>query len=402
MNKLQELLDARNQALTECRSYVDKKETSPEDETNYQRAFADFERLDRRVADEKAFMKAEADAAESRAKIEDIIRPKEVRKQEDHYQAEIREFVTHGSDRRGLWIPVPESRVNTGAIVSDDGGANAYGQYTVPEQWYNTVQMHVNAQSGVLACNCTVINTTTGNEINIPYLGTDASAVAGVEAVAATETKPVFTQPVLNAYRVDGFFTVSKEFLQDTAINSEAFLREAAARAIATKVAAYAASGTGSGQPAGLNYTTEPTTAGKTAAAQTTFTSDEIMDLYLSVLDGYRQRGEFVAGDTAYGIMLKWKDDEGRYLITNPTATENATFMGKPIHSDAGYQATTTGLCPVTFGDMSQFWVRWARGLEFTRDDSAQFTLFASTFRFAAWFDCVLLETTAVKHLLMA
>ena len=190
--------------------------------------------------------------------------------------------------------------------------------------------------------------------------------------------------------------------MEDTAIDSLGFLQNAAGRAIATLVASYAASGDGSGNPQGLNYTTEPTTAGKTAAAATTFTSDEIMDLYLSVAPSSRRRGEFVAGTTAYGIMLKWKDDEGRYLVTNPTATENATFMGRPIREDADYQATTTGLVPVTFGDMSAFWVRWARGMEFTRDDSFQFTSFASTFRFAVWFDCELLDTLAVKHLLMA
>jgi HK97 family phage major capsid protein len=397
---VKELVEARAQALSEARQIVDRKDQTPEDEAQYQKALDEFRRLDRLVTDEQAFMKAEAEAREARAEVEEIVRPKEIRKVEDRHEAEVREFIVPGSERKSLWIPMPEKRH---AVIGSDGGANAYGSYTIPEQWWKTVQMHVNAQSGVLASNCTVIRTTTGEEINIPTLATDAAALIGAQAVASTETNPVFGQAVLNAYRLDGHFTVSKEFLEDTSIDTVSFLQDCAGRAIATLAASYAASGTGGSQPQGLNYTTEPTSAGKTAAAQTTFTMDELWDLYLAVLPGYRARGEWVAGSTAYGIIMKFKDDEGRYLVSSPTASEPALLIGKPLREDAGYQATTTGLVPLTFGDMSTFWVRYARGMEFTRDDSVAFTSFASTFRFAVWFDTELVDRSgSIKHLLMA
>jgi HK97 family phage major capsid protein len=397
---IEKLNEKRTKAIADARAIVDSDEYNEE---AYQAAVADMHRYSSLIKDEEARQLAEANTVA-------VERAAEISHQTTHVgevdvvaeqRQMIQEFVTPGSERKQLGIPVPEART-TGVIVTDDGGAGAYGSYTVPETWWKEVYFHVNAESGVLASNCTVLNTASGEQIDIPKLNTDAAAVLTAQGSAATETIPVFTQPVLNAYRLDGFFSVSKEFLDDTAINAEGFLRTAAARAIATAAATYAATGTGSSQPAGLNYTTEPTTAGKTAAAQTTFTSDEIMDLYLSVAKSSRMRGEFVAGTTAYGIMLKWKDDEGRYLVTNPTVSEGPTFMGKAIREDADYQATTTGLCPVTFGDMSAFWVRWARGMDFTRDDSFAFSSFQSTFRFAAWFDCVLVDTLAVKHLLMA
>jgi HK97 family phage major capsid protein len=398
---LKDLNDARTKALAEARSYVDKEDT-PETQVAYQRAFDEFLRLDRLVNDERKMAKAEAEAAEARAEIEDIVTPKEVRASEHKHETEVREFLTPGSERKLLFIPVPDKRT-TGTIVSDDGGAGAYGSYSIPATWWPSLYYHVNAESGVLASNCTVIRTAGGNDIDITALSTDASAVHTAQGSAATETIPVFGQKILRSHRMDGFFSVAKEFLDDTALDSLSMLQNLANRAIATLVSGYAASGTGSGEPAGLNYnTTEPTTLGKTAAAQTTFTSDEIMDLYLSVAKSSRMRGEFVAGTTAYGIMLKWKDDEGRYLVTNPTASEAPSFMGKAIREDAGYQATTTGLVPVTFGDMTAYWVRWSRGLEFTRDDSFAFSKFQSTFRFAAWYDSILLDTLAVKHLLMA
>jgi HK97 family phage major capsid protein len=396
--KLQDLLDARNQALAEARSYVDKKEQTAEDEAAYQRAFAEFTRLDRLVEDEKRMAKAAAEADEARAEVEEIVRPKELRKQEISHELEIREFVTPLSPRKSLFVGMPEKRT---AVTTAASGA--YGSYVTPQTWWNAVDMHVNAQSGVLASKCTVIRTASGEQINVPVLATDAAALIGAEGSAASVANPVFGTYPLNAYRMDGFFTVSNEFLTDSAIDAEAFLADCAGRAIATLVSTYAATGTGSAEPAGLNYTTEITTAGKTAAAQTTFTFDELIDLYLAVLPGYRMVGEWLAGSTAYAIIAKMKDDEGSYLLTNPTANEPAMILGKALREDANFQATTAALCPVTFGDMSRFWVRWARGMEFTRDDSFAFTSFSATFRFAAYFDCDLIDRTgAVKHLLMA
>lgn len=397
--KLQELLDARNQALSEARSYVDKPDAVEEDDQNYQKAFAEFKRLDALVDDEKRMAKAEAEAAEIRAKVEDVIRPKDLKKHEDAHAQEIREFVTPGSARQSLFIPVPEART---AIISTDA-ATTYASYTVPETWWNQVQMHANAQSGVLASNVTVLRTAGGEEINIPNLTTDAAAALTAQATAPSEVHPVFGQNVLNSYRLDGFFTVSKEFLTDSAINVEGFLQEAAARAIATLAGTYAATGTGSSQPQGVNDSTEVTTAGVTTAVATDFTMDEVWDLYLSVLPAYRSRGEWIASSTAYAKLMKMKDDEGRYLISSPTASEPATLIGKPLREDAGFEACTAALCPLFFGDFSTYWVRWARGLEFTRDDSFQFTSFASTFRWAAWFDAEFMNVAqgAVKHMIM-
>jgi HK97 family phage major capsid protein len=398
---LKELMEARAQALTEARSYVDKKEETAEDQANYDKDLAEFRRLERLIADETAFLKAEAEAAEARAQFAEIVTPKVAAKAIEKQADEAREFVTYGSDRRSLWIPYGETRT-TGTIVTDDGGAGAYGSYATPTTWWPQLYYHVNAVSGVLASNVTVIRTASGEQIDIPTLSTDAAATQTAQGSAATESIPVFGQKVLNAYRQDMFVSVSKEFLEDSAIDAVGTVQTLILRAIATQLAALAAAGTGSSAPQGLNYTTEPTTAGKTAASATTWTLDELMDLYLSVAPASRKVGEFVMGTSSYGIFLKTKNDEGSYMVQAPTATESATFMGRPVREDAGYQATTSALCPVTFGDMSAFWTRYSRGMELTRDDSFAFTSFKSTFRAAVWFDSDLMDTLAVKHLLMA
>jgi HK97 family phage major capsid protein len=399
---LEQLLERRNRALSEARAFVDGQEIGQEtgeSEQGFQRAMDEVRKCDKWIEDTKALMKIEAENADARAAVEDIVRPKEVRKLDELHAQEIREFVTQGSPRTTLFIPAPERRT---ALITTDA-ATTYASYTVPEQWWNTVQMHVNAASGVLASNVTVLRTAGGEEINIPTLATDAAAALTAQAAAPSEVHPVFGQNVLNAYRLDGYFTVSKEFLQDSAINVEGFLQEAASRAIATLAASYAATGTGSSQPQGVNDSTEVTTAGVTTAVATDFTMDEVWDLYLSVLPGYRARGEWIASSTAYAKLMKMKNDEGSYMISNPTSTEPAMLIGKPLREDSGFEACTAALCPLFFGDFSTYWVRWARGLEFTRDDSFAFTSFASTFRWAAWFDTEFMNVAqgAVKHMIM-
>jgi HK97 family phage major capsid protein len=310
----------------------------------------------------------------------------------------MREFCTYGSDRRKLFVPF-EARATDITTVED---TNIHSIGMIPTTILGRVLFHANATSGVLACNNTVLRTATGEQINIPYLSVDGTAASTAQGSAATESDPHFLYPVLNAYRKDGWYGVTKEFLDDAVIDVEGFLAEAAGRSLATLIASDAAAGDGSGNPAGINYTgSEPTTLGVTSASATTFTMDDLITLWASVPAGARARGEFVAGDTAWLIIHKMKTDDGAYLLTPSKSSAAAdTLFGCPLHNDAWYQACTTGLIPVTFGDMSNFWVRYARGVEFSRSDDMNFTSFESVFRFALWFDCVLAGTiNSVNHL---
>lgn len=408
---LKELLDARNQALSEARQYVDKKEATPEDEAAYQKALEEFRRLDRLVTDEKAFAKAESEAAEARAELEDIVHPKELRKADDQRVNDWKALFN--GEKRSVFIPFSHTETNlvshkrsqrtTGDIIKSDSGAGAYGSYTIPTTIWNQILYHQEAASGIMATNATIVRTATGESMTFPTHLTDMTSAITADGTASTQTIPVASRQSVDVYRIDGHVSVSKEFIEDSAIDAISWVQNSAARSMAYYTAYYAAYGSGSSQPYGLNYTTELTSAGKTAASASTFTADEALDLYLSLYPGYRARGEWVASSTAYAVILKWKDDEGRYLVTNPTAAEPATLLGKPLREDANFQAIASASCPLVFGDFSTFYMRYARGVEFSRDDSFAFTSFESTFRYAVWFGSNLIDRTgSIKHLLMA
>jgi HK97 family phage major capsid protein len=271
--------------------------------------------------------------------------------------------------------------------------------YLYTDQVMGEVIYHENAESAVLLSGVSYVDTDHGRQLKWPILATDAAANATAERTAATLTQPVMGQGVLDSYRQDGYMVLTEELARDSEVNVWPIVADVATRAIATKVATAVATGSGTG-PQGLSVVA---TSGKTAAAKTTFTYDELQDLYLSLLPGARMKGSWICGSTAFGIIFKMKDADGRPLM-QPAIAANMpdTLMGKAIREDAAYPATTTGLKPVTFGDVSAYRVRRIGGVRIERDDSVYFTQFESVVRFAAFIDADLFDTAKVKALTMA
>jgi len=272
--------------------------------------------------------------------------------------------------------------------------------YLYGSELVTSVLYHENAESGVLASGPTYVNTDHGRTILYPTLVTDASATQTAERTAATLTYPVFGQGQLDSYRQDGYMTLTEELARDTEMNVWPIVTDVASRALATKIASQVAAGTGTTMPDGLPILAAN---GKTAAAKTTFTYDELTDLYLSVLPGARSRGSWICGSTAFATIFKMKDADGRpFMQAAPAAGMADTLMGHAIREDAWYPAQTTGLKPVTFGDVSAFHVRRIGGIRIERDDSVYFTQFESVIRFAAFIDSTLFDTAKVKALTLA
>jgi len=289
-------------------------------------------------------------------------------------------------------------------IISTDA-SSVYSSYLAPATTLARLHWHENAQSGVLKAGPTIIQTPDDNKIYWPKFITDAAASTspGTQGGAASVASPVFARAELDSWRIDGFFAVSNEMLRSSIMNFEAVLSEAAARAIATQVATYLAAGSGSNQPQGLGGANTTTTAGKTAASQTVFTVDELIELKLSVLPQSRMAGTWLFGTAAYLALNLKKDGEGQYLLRpSANAGEPEMLLGNPVYEEAGYPAATHGLIPVTFGDVSQFIVRDVGPVVFEASEEFAFTSFETTFRFAKWMDSELLDTAAVKHLVMA
>jgi HK97 family phage major capsid protein len=283
-----------------------------------------------------------------------------------------------------------------------------YGKYTFANPVWRSVEMMLVAQSGLLKCNPRQIRTPGFEIMYIPKEVTAAVGTAHAEGATATVSDPVLGRTTLGAQRYDGFFSVSDEMLASSDLNFAGLLGELAGQALGTQVAAGLAAGAGTGTlPQGVfGKTTTTTVLGVTAAAVDTFTFDELISLKLSVLPGYRMSPScaWLFSTTAYVILAKSKDDEGRYLWSPSTlADEPDRLLGNPCYEEASGEAVATGTHPVVYGDFSHYWVRWSGpGMVFDRDASVAFTSFEQTFRYGIWVDGDLGVLDAIHHMIMA
>ena len=280
-----------------------------------------------------------------------------------------------------------------------------YLKYTIPQSWVERIIMFQIAQSGVLQAGPTILETATGQQINVPTLTTDMSSVAGAEGAAATVTNPVIGTAALNQYRVDGFVALSNELLRDSGVNLDQVLGDLAGRTLAAKMAPYfanIATGTGASLvPAAVGI---GTTLGVTAVSQTTPTFDEVKTLFYTLLPQYRTTASFVGNTTLTRSVALAKDDTGNYLWQpSNIADQPDRIFGRPWYEDSYMAASTTGLIPLYCGDFGAgYWVRRIGGMEVGFSADFSYTSFETTMRFACWFDAVTVDTLAIKHLILA
>jgi len=307
---------------------------------------------------------------------------------------EIRSFAEKKTNQVSFTLsPVPEKRVDLTVV-----GTTAYSNYLVPEQWYSNVVMSELAQSGVLRAGPTIINTPGDNTLHFPKLSTDMTSAKVAEGVTAGATYPVFDEIQLKAYRIDGYLAITDEFIRSSNQDISNLMGELIGRSLGAAQAPYLASlavGTGSSLPHAI---TVHATAGVVCVSQTTPTLDEMKTAFYAALPQYRSRGSWVGNSTITLQMAVAKDDDGNYMWQpSNMAAEPDRLFGRPWFEDGYMAASTTGLVPAVFGDISTFYVRYAGGVEISFSRDYLFPLFEVTCRWARWFDSNLIDFAGVK-----
>jgi HK97 family phage major capsid protein len=147
-------------------------------------------------------------------------------------------------------------------------------------------------------------------------------------------------------------------------------------------------------------------TAGKTAALTTAFTSDEIIDLEHSVDPAYREspKAAYMFHDLVLAAIRKLKDGQGNYLWQAGNVQQGVPGDDQRppyIINQAMSSAFTTGQKLIIYGDLSKYFVRKV-GAPLV--GAIQDKDFWPGFGIAGWirFDGALMDTAAVKHLKLA
>lgn len=363
------LAEKRQNIWNESRALLDKAEAEKRDLTAeenevFERQSADMTALRARIDSIETTMRdnSEAEAAEKR-----LLGDRHEQRNDGDVSDELRSFLK--GETRSMAFGA-DGKVWTRALSK--GTATAGGN-TVSTSFYDQLVEHLVDTTSVLQAGATVLNTASGEIIEVPVTTSHGTAAAVPEAGALAGTDPAFAKRTLGAFKFGQLITLSRELVDDTAVDLMGYVSRAAGRNIGLALGAKLAVGAGTTEPWGV--ITRATT-GVTGGAGVTgaFTADNLIDLMFSVVGPYRANGSWLVKDATLGTIRKLKDGGSRYLF-DPAATVGApdTLLGKPIYTDANMASVALSAKSVAFGDLSTYFVRIAGGVRFERSDDYAF-----------------------------
>ncbi|UPT41775.1 MULTISPECIES: phage major capsid protein [Streptomyces] len=370
----------------------EKRELTAEEEQTYQRLNADLDAIDARAKDMVEAEQRTKDADEAFRSL--LAKPETQERKGTEADSELRRWAR--GEMRGFDVAAPE-----GVAFRDltKGTATAGGN-TVPTTFYGQLMAHLIEVSGIMMAGPTVLNTASGETIEMPVTTAFSSAALTAEATALTESDPAFAKRSLGAYKYGVLLQTSSELLADTGVDLQGFLSMQAGRALGNAFGTHAVTGDGSSKPTGVMVTA---TTGKTGATSVAgaFTADDLIDLYYSVISPYRNSTScgWLMRDATLGAARKLKDTQGQYLWQPSIQVGTPDqLLGKPVHTDPNVAAVGLSAKSVGFGDFSQYFVRMAGGVRFERSDDYAFNSDLVTYRAIIRADGLLIDQTgAVK-----
>lgn len=318
---------------------------------------------------------------------------------------ELRKFL-RGEGGRAFEVK-PTGPVNFRDLSKLTAGA---GGNVVPTGFYERLVAHLIETSAILQAGATVLNTSSGEVIQVPKTTAHSSAGIVTEAGSISESDPAFGQVSLGAYKYGTLIQVSRELLTDAGVDLEGYLAMQAGRALGNAFGAHAITGDGSSKPRGI--VTDATVGVTGTNGQSMVTgfgsqgtvnqgADVLINLYHSVISPYRmsQACRWIMNDTTAGAVRKIKTTDGQYIWQpSVVAGQPDTILGKPVLTDPNVAVPAASAKSIVFGDISQYFVRLAGGVRFERSDEFAFGNDLVTFRALMRADAALVDLTgAVK-----
>jgi len=289
------------------------------------------------------------------------------------------------------------------------GLGNTAGGYTVPTGFAAELVKSLKMWGPMLDPGVTrQLVTATGETVNWAT-NDDTSTVAAVVGENTEVTTPgdlVFGQKSLGAFKyTTGLIKVSLELAQDSAFNMEQVIRDAMAERLGRGVNAHLTTGAGTTVPFGVvtRSTEGYENALDTGAA--TITLDDMIELFHSVDPAYRDdpSAAWMFNDTTLKALRKIKDLDGNYIWQPASVAGDvpATILGKPYVINQAMASVAFDAKPVVFGAMNRYIVRRVNEFALRRLEERYAEFGQIGFIGFARFDGELMDTGAVKHLLI-
>jgi HK97 family phage major capsid protein len=375
---LDSLRQRRQAAAAELRAIAEpaaeqNRYLSPDEQANYQRLHGEVDQLDQRIA--------ELSATETRTEQTDRLLGQYAGSGPDGLSALNREldqqFRSAILERNPAPIEIrPEGvRSWTQPGVERRDLLKTSATQALPTSVYGRILEHMVEQTAVLAAGATVVNTDSGETLQIPKSTSFVSSAITNEAAPITESDPTLAKVDLGAYKYGNFFQVSYELANDTTTDLMGFLARQAATSLALAYGPHLITGTGTGQPRGI--VTDATVGESGAAAGGGFGTqgtagqgtDHLVDLYSSLAEPYTRSPSvaWLMRTATLGTLRNFKTTAGELVgsaFAGPASTPGAqgTILGAPVFVDPGVAAIGGSAKSVLFGAMDRYFVRIAGG----------------------------------------
>lgn len=230
-------------------------------------------------------------------------------------------------------------------------GVDADGGYTVPEAYQSTVTAKLNALSATRGISTVLA---TASTTNIPTEGEAPTFTWIDEGADYGETKSTFGNKKLGAYKLGGIIKVSRELLQDSAINFDSYMAGQIALGIDKAEAPAFATGDGLNKPTGYAITA-PVGPSSTTAFGDGVTADEIVDIFYDLKSEYRAKATWRCTDATLKALDKMKDGQGNYILGTLAGTTIPMIKGRPVVVDNHMEDMAPGARFIVLGDFSYF-----------------------------------------------
>jgi len=269
----------------------------------------------------------------------------------------------------------------------------------VPTSFYDQVIMLARTVGPMLQTS-TVLNTASGENLQIPSLAQYSTAAIVGEGTAIAESDPVFNSFItLGAYKYSFLVQLSTELIEDSGVDILSFLATQVGNELGFRVNDALTTGTGSSQPKGIVAAAGSGITGGTGVSGQ-FTADNLISLVYSVdTAGRRLAGSgFQMNSSSIAKMRSLKDTAGNYVFSPAlNADANDLLLGYPVFENPAMASTGSAAKSVIFGHLPSYFVRQVGGIKLDRSDDFAFNTGLVTFRASMRIDGNLPQSSHVK-----
>ena len=349
------------------------RDLTAEEATKYDRIEAEFDRLEADVERQERH-EARSEGSERMARIggSGIDLSKEVEEPRDEYAAAFAAYVRNEpldyAQQKALQAGFDTSIKNAAGV-----GTGAAGGYTVPPEFRDKF-VETQKYYGPMLQEAEVIYTDTGANLQWP-VNDDTANVGAIlaENTAVTEQDVTFSTASLDGYMYTSkMVRASLQFLQDNAVNAEAWLPKKLGERVGRVLNQHFTVGTGTAQPDGIVTSASVGVTGTGSFASTGGVSyDNLVDLVEALDPAYGNGNglKFMGHQSVRKGLRKLKDTQGRPLwetslqVGTPDSVLGYSFV---INNDMPTLATSSK--SLLFGNIQQAYViRIVKGLTVLR-----------------------------------